>query len=152
MNTTSFVATKVHLLRRVLLPGRYKSSLFIWFRYWGWKVDTCWKSQAKKIMGRCYCKKTILRVWWYSETFNTKRYQQQLIDLNRSLLRKQPEYQKQQHKGTFLHVTPPFIYIAKPTQDGLQTHNWKSASSGCLLTLPDCFCLPVLCIDGSGTC
>ena len=31
-----------------------------------------------------------------AETINTKRYKQQLINLNRSLLEKQPEYRKRQ--------------------------------------------------------
>ena len=35
-----------------------------------------------------------------SERVNTKRYQQQ-FDLNRSLLKKRPEYQKRQHQGHF---------------------------------------------------
>jgi len=58
-------------------------------------------------------RKTMLCVWWNqkgvvyyeslkpSETVNTKRYQQQLIDLNRSLLEKRPEYRKRQHKIIF---------------------------------------------------
>jgi len=36
------------------------------------------------------------------ETVNIKRYQQQLIDLIRSLLKKRPEYQKRQHKVFFM--------------------------------------------------
>jgi len=57
-------------------------------------------------------RKTMLCIWnqkgvvYYEllkpgETVNTKRYQQQLIDLNRLLLKKRPEYQKWQHKVIF---------------------------------------------------
>jgi len=63
-------------------------------------------------------RKTMLCVWWDQkgvvyyellkpgETVNTKRYQQ-LIDLNRSLLKKRLEYQKRQHKVIFLHDNAP---------------------------------------------
>ena len=54
-------------------------------------------------------------VWWdqkgviYYEllkpggTVNTNRYQQQMIDLNRELQEKRPDYRRRQHKFIFLH-------------------------------------------------
>jgi len=67
----------------------------------------------------------MLCVWWGpercellkpGEMINTKRYQQQLIDLNCSLLKKRPEYQKRQHKVIFLHDNAP-SHTAKPVWD-----------------------------------
>jgi len=58
------------------------------------------------------------------ETVNTKRYQQQLIDLNRSLLEKRPEYQKRQHKVIFLHDNAP-SHTAKPVRDTLEALSWE---------------------------
>ena len=58
-------------------------------------------------------RKTVLCVWWDQkgviyyellkpgETINTKRYRQQLIDLNRSLLKKRPEYQRGNTRSFF---------------------------------------------------
>jgi len=57
------------------------------------------------------------------ETVNTKRYQQQLIDLNRSLLKKRPEYQRQ-HKIIFLHDNAP-SHTAKPIRDTLEALSWE---------------------------
>ena len=37
------------------------------------------------------------------ETVNTNRYQQQMIDLNRALQEKRPDYRRRQHKVIFLH-------------------------------------------------
>ena len=59
-----------------------------------------------------------------SETVNTKRYQQQLIDLNRSLLKKRPEYQKRQHKIIFLHDNTP-SHTAKSVRDTLEALSWQ---------------------------
>ena len=81
-------------------------------------------------------RKTMLCVWWDqkgvvyyellkpNETVNTKRYQQQLFDLNRSLLEKRPEYQKRQHKVFFLHDNAP-SHKAKPGRDTLQALSWE---------------------------
>ena len=78
----------------------------------------------------------MLCVWWDQkgvvyyellnpgETVNTKRYQQQLIDLNRSLLKKRPEYQKRQHKVIFLHDNAP-SHMAKPVRDTLGALSWE---------------------------
>jgi len=58
------------------------------------------------------------------ETVNTKRYQQQLINLNHLLLKKRPEYQKRQHKIIFLHDNTP-SYTAKPVRDTLEALSWE---------------------------
>jgi len=82
------------------------------------KVDPGAPSTSTAKLSR-FDRKTMLCVWWDQkgvvyyellkpgETVNTKRYQQQLIDLNRSLLKKRPEYQKRQHKVIFLHDNAP---------------------------------------------
>ena len=41
------------------------------------------------------------------ETVNTNRYQQQMINLNRSLQEKRPDYRRRQHKVIFLHDNVP---------------------------------------------
>ena len=81
-------------------------------------------------------RKTMLCVWWDQkgvvyyellkpgETVNAGRYQQQLIDLNRSLLEKRPEYQKRQHKVIFLHDNAP-SHTAKPVRDTLEALSWE---------------------------
>nr|AAC16610.1 transposase [Drosophila simulans]AAC16611.1 transposase [Drosophila simulans]AAC16615.1 transposase [Drosophila simulans] len=81
-------------------------------------------------------KKTMLCVWWDQsgviyyellkpgETVNTARYQQQLINLNRALQRKRPEYQKRQHKVIFLHDNAP-SHTARAVRDTLETLNWE---------------------------
>ena len=40
-------------------------------------------------------------------TVNTNRYQQQMIDLNRALQEKRPDYRRRQHKVIFLHDNAP---------------------------------------------
>ena len=80
-------------------------------------------------------RKTMLCVWWDQksvyyeilkpgETVNTKCYQQQLIDLNRSLLKKRPEYQKRQYKIIFLHDNTP-SHTAKPVWNTLEALSWE---------------------------
>jgi len=77
----------------------------------------------------------MLCVWWDQksvyyeilkpgETVNTKCYQQQLIDLNRSLLKKRPEYQKRQYKIIFLHDNTP-SHTAKPVWNTLEALSWE---------------------------
>jgi len=78
----------------------------------------------------------MLCVWWdqkgvvyyellkSSETVYTKRYQQQLIDLNYSLLKKRPEYQKRQHKVIFFYDNAP-SHTAKPVRDTLEALSWE---------------------------
>ena len=58
------------------------------------------------------------------ETVNTKRYQQQLAELNRSLLEKRPEYRKKQYKVISLRDNTP-SYTAKSIGDTLEALNWK---------------------------
>jgi len=60
---------------------------------------------------------------------NTKRYQQQLIDLNRLLLKKRSKYQKRQHKVIFLHDNTP-SHTAKPVRDTLETLSASSVFLG----------------------
>jgi len=76
----------------------------------------------------------MLCVWWDQkdvvyyellkpgETVNTKRYQQQLIDLNRSLLKKTTR--KRQHKIIFLHDNAP-SHTAKPIRGTLEALSWE---------------------------
>ena len=58
------------------------------------------------------------------ETINTKHYQQQLTDLNRSLLEKRSEPRKRQHKVISLHDNAP-SHTIKLVRDTLQTLNWE---------------------------
>ena len=58
------------------------------------------------------------------ETVKTKRYQQQLTDLNRSQLEKMPEYRKRQHKVIFLHDNAT-SHTAKLVRDTLEALNWE---------------------------
>ena len=108
-------------------------------------------------------RKAMLCVWWDQkdvgvyyellkpgETVNTKRYQQQLIDLNRSLLKKRSEYQKRQHKVIFLYDNAP-SHTAKPIRHVGSTQLGSSIPCG-LLTRLGSFRLPLVCIDGSRTC
>jgi [histone H3]-lysine36 N-dimethyltransferase SETMAR len=84
-------------------------------------------------------KKRMLCVWWDQkgvvyyellkpgETVNADRYRQQMIDLNRALLQKRPEYQKRQHKVILLHDNAP-SHRAKPVQETLEALSWKVLS------------------------
>jgi len=104
-------------------------------------------------------RKTMLCVWWDQknmvyyellkpgETVNTKRYQQQLIDLNRSLLKKRPEYQKRQQK---LYDNVP-SHTAKSLRHVGSTQLGSSTPCG-LFTRLGSFRLPLVCIDESRTC
>lgn len=81
-------------------------------------------------------KKTMLCTWWDQkgvvyyellkpgETVNTQRYQQQLIELNHSLLIKRPEYERRQHKVIFLHDNAP-SHKAKAVCNTLETLKWE---------------------------
>ena len=84
----------------------------------------------------------MLCVWWDQkgvvyyeilkpgETVNIKRYQQQLIDLNRSLLKKRrikTRIKKRQHKVIFLHDNAP-LHVAKPVRDTLEALSWEVLS------------------------
>jgi len=61
------------------------------------------------------------------ETVNTDRYKQQLINLNRVLLEKRPEYQRRQHKVIFLHDNAP-AHTAKPVKKLLSAMSWEVLS------------------------
>jgi len=94
-------------------------------------------SSTSTARSNSFGRKTMLCVWWnqkdviYYEllkpgkTVNTKRYQQQLIDLNSSLLKKRLEYQKRQHKVIFLHDNAP-SHTAKPVRDTLEALSWEA--------------------------
>ena len=107
----------------------------------------------------------MLCVWWDQrrmvcyellkpgETVNTKRYQQQLTDLNRSLLEKRPERSRTErgNKKSFffmtmlLHIWQYGLATCRNTQLG-------SPTPSSLLTKLDIFRLILVCIDGSRTC
>lgn len=114
-------------------------------------------------------RKTMLCVWWdqkdvvyyellkLGETVNTKRYQQQLINLNRSLLKKRPEYRKRQHKIIFLHDNAPHTYNAPITYGKTGSRHVGSTQLGSaspcgLLTRLGFFRLLLICINRSRTC
>jgi len=83
-------------------------------------------------------KKAMLCVWWDDkgiiyyellkpgETVNIDRYKQQLINLNRVLLEKRPEYQRRQHKVIFLHDAS--AHTAKPVKKLLSAMSWEVLS------------------------
>ena len=54
------------------------------------------------------------------ETVNTNRYQQEMIDLNRALQEKRPNYRKRQHKVIFLHDNAP-SHTAKRVKETIET-------------------------------
>ena len=58
------------------------------------------------------------------ETVNTNRYQQQMIDLNRALQEKRPEYRRRQHKVIFLHDNAP-SHTAKRVKKTIETFSWE---------------------------
>jgi len=58
------------------------------------------------------------------ETVKANRYRQQLIDLNRALLKKRPQYNKRQDKLILLHDNAP-AYKGKPVRKTLEALNWE---------------------------
>ena len=58
------------------------------------------------------------------ETVNTNRYQQQMIDLNRELQEKRPDYRRRQYKVIFLHDNAP-SHTAKRVEETIETFSWK---------------------------
>ena len=58
------------------------------------------------------------------ETVNTNRYQQQMIDLNRALQEKWPDYRRRQHKVIFLHDNAP-SHTAKRVKETIETFSWE---------------------------
>ena len=58
------------------------------------------------------------------ENVNTNRYQQQMIDLNRALQEKRPDYRRRQHKVIFLHDNAP-SHTAKRFKETIETFSWE---------------------------
>ena len=58
------------------------------------------------------------------ETVNTNRYQQQMIDLNRALQEKRPDYRRRQYKVIFLHDNAP-SHTAKRVKETIETFSWE---------------------------
>ena len=58
------------------------------------------------------------------ETVNTNRYQQQMIDLNRALQEKRPDYRRSQHKVISLHDNAP-SHTAKRVKEMIETFSWE---------------------------
>ena len=54
------------------------------------------------------------------ETVNNNRYQQQMVDLNRALQEKRPDYRRRQHKVIFLHNNAP-SHTAKRAKETIET-------------------------------
>ena len=75
-------------------------------------------------------------VWWdqkgviyyellkLGETVNMNRYQQQMIDLNRELQEKRPDYRRRQQKVIFLHDNAP-SYTAQRVKETIETFSWE---------------------------
>ena len=86
-----------------------------------------------------YGRKTMLCVWWDQkgviyyellkpgETVNTERYRQRMIDLNRALREKRPEYRKRQHKVILLRDNVP-SHTAKPVKETIEAFSWEILS------------------------
>ena len=58
------------------------------------------------------------------ESVNTNRYQQKIIDLNRALQQKLPDYRRRQHKVIFLHDNAP-SHTAKRVKETIETFSWE---------------------------
>ena len=58
------------------------------------------------------------------ETVNTNRYQQQMIDLNRVLQEKRPNYRRRQHKVIFLHDNAP-SHTEKRVKETIEMFSWE---------------------------
>ena len=61
------------------------------------------------------------------ETVNTERYRQRMIDLNRALREKRPEYRKRQHKVILLRDNAP-SHTAKPVEETIEAFSWEILS------------------------
>jgi len=78
-----------------------------------------------------------------SETVNTKRYQQQMINLNQTLCEKRPEYQKRQHKVILLHDNAS--RTAKLVKKTIEAFGWEILSHAAYSL--DSVRLSLICID-----
>ena len=58
------------------------------------------------------------------ETVNTNLYQQQMVDLNRALQQKRPNYRRRQHKVIFLHDNTK-SHTAKRVKETIETFSWE---------------------------
>ena len=150
--------------------------VFVSFSYREWKVDLFWESQVQKIVDEPGCTVHIDRetesIWqkddplclveqegrgilWAAKTWktvNTKRYQQQLTDLNRYLLEKRLEHGNRQHNVNFLHDNAPSHTRSHKTGSRHVESTQLGNSTVCgLLTRLGSFRLPLVCIDGSRT-
>ena len=84
-----------------------------------------------------YGRKIMLCVWWdqkgviyyellkSGETVNTKRYRQQIINLNQVLCEKWSKYQKRRHKVILLHIAS---YTAKLVKETIEAFGWEILS------------------------
>ena len=78
----------------------------------------------------------MLCVWWDqkgvvyyerlkpSETVNTQRYRQQMIDSQQALRKKRPENDQRQHKVIMLHDNAP-LHTAKLVKETIATFGWE---------------------------
>jgi len=101
----------------------------------------------------------MLCVWWdqegviyyeylkSGETVNADRYRQQLIDLNRTLLKKRSQYKKRQHKLILHHDNDP-AHKAKRFARRWKTKLESTNPYGLLIRLGTVG-LPFVFIDGS---
>ena len=58
------------------------------------------------------------------ETVNTNRYQQQMIDLNRALQEKRPNYRRRLHQVIFLHDNAS-SHTAKRVKETIEMFSWE---------------------------
>ena len=97
-----------------------------------------------------FSRRTMICVWLellkHGATINTKRYQQQLTDLNRTLLEKRPEYWRRQHQVIFFSWKCSITYSKKSSQH-VESIRLRSSTPCGLLTRLGSFRLPLVCID-----
>jgi len=67
---------------------------------------------------------SIMSYWSLAKRLIPNAINNNWFDLNRSLLKKRPEYQKRQHKVIFLYDNAP-SHTAKPVRDTLEALSWK---------------------------
>src|SRR5690625_2253179 len=132
-----------------MLLARYKRKSFLhrivtgdekWIYFENPKRRASWVSPGQPSTSTArpnrYGRKTMLCVWWDQkgiiyyellkpgETVNTDRYQQQMVDLNRALREKRPEYHRRQHKVILLHDNAP-SHAAKRTRETIEAFEWE---------------------------
>ena len=105
-----------------------KTQCFEWFKkYKSGNFDVSNEDRGKTLK-KC--------VWWDQkgviyyellkpgETVNTNRYKQQMINLNRALQEKRPDYRRRQHKVIFVHDNAP-SHTAKRVNETIETFSWE---------------------------